>query len=217
MDLSKIKVEVYDLLALLVPGLLLICEVWITVRGWHMFAASIVTITAPTLSVLLLIAFLAGHAVQEVGDLLIKRMRGPRFFKSARDEYWKTAPAATIKERLETETQATVDVDTAFDMCLTKVKGQFEKRDLFLATSDLARSGVVLSALSVIPTSYVIWRSAMSHWGKVSLNVFATVIIGMLVALFWKRMVRFREMSEQPVFNTYLAQMFKPLSKAESV
>jgi hypothetical protein len=46
MDFSKVKVEVYDFLAVIVPGLLVICELWVTIRGWSRFALSISSLSA---------------------------------------------------------------------------------------------------------------------------------------------------------------------------
>jgi hypothetical protein len=38
-----VKVEVYDFLAVMILGLLVICEVWVTLRGWGRFAQGILS------------------------------------------------------------------------------------------------------------------------------------------------------------------------------
>ena len=46
MDLSKVKVEVYDFLAVIIPGLFVIYEVWVALRGWARFAQGILSTSA---------------------------------------------------------------------------------------------------------------------------------------------------------------------------
>ncbi len=44
-----------------------------------------------------LVAFGAGNLVQELGDVTIKAWKGPRYFKKARDDFWKTDEALPVK------------------------------------------------------------------------------------------------------------------------
>jgi hypothetical protein len=48
-----------------------------------------------------------------------------------------------------------VSVDDAYDFCLTRVHGHFEKRDIFVATSDLSRSFVAMCFLVLIPAAKI--------------------------------------------------------------
>jgi hypothetical protein len=99
MDFSKLKLEVYDLLGLLLPGLVLICEGWILFRGWHAFVEAINQITGTSFTLLLLVSFPTGNAVQELGDLIVKRIKGGRFLKAGRDTFWLTPEAELVRTR----------------------------------------------------------------------------------------------------------------------
>ena len=206
MDFSKLKLELYDVIGLILPGLIAICEGWILLYGWSSFIETIGRIGASGLTLLLLFAFGAGNVVQELGDVLIKAVKGVRFFRAARDRFWVTADAEIVRNSIQKELGHQHSIhDSAFDYCLTKVKDRFAKRDVFLATSDLCRSLLVLSALALLPTvrhSFTIYTNFFHSC------VVATILIAMLVtvcSLMWGRMVRFRELSETTVFLTYLA------------
>lgn len=207
MDLSKLKMEAYDLLAVIVPGLLLICEAWVTIRGWNAFAATITAISASALALLILVAFPLGQIIQELGDFAIKHLRGDRFFKSTRDQLWNTTTGQQIRGQIRTESHKDIEnVDVAFDYCLTRVQAQFAKRDLFLASSDLARSLVVLCVMALAPAARIafsIQASQKLHWFMFGSSVVASFATA---SLCWIRMKRFRALSESPVFHAYLAQ-----------
>lgn len=206
MDFSKLKLEVYDLLGLLLPGLIALCEGWILVRGWADFVVSILQLGATGFTLLLLIAFGLGHIIQELGDLAIKAVKGKRYFRQARDQFWAKVDSQLVKEALKKELGEEISsVDLAFDYCLTKLKDRFVKRDVFLATSDLCRSLVVLSALGLFPAI----RIALYDFHHIHNSLVASAILALLLLaialLAWKRMVRFRELSETTVFGAYLA------------
>jgi hypothetical protein len=131
MDFSKLKLEVYDLLGLLLPGLVLICEGWILFRGWHAFVEAINQITGTSFTLLLLVSFPTGNAVQELGDLIVKRIKGGRFLKAGRDTFWLTPEAELVRNKIKSELgQPATSADLAFDYCLTKVRDRFGKRDI---------------------------------------------------------------------------------------
>lgn len=79
------------------------------------------------------------------------------------------------------------------------------KRDVFLATSDLCRSFVVLSTLGLFPAV----RIALYDIHHIHNSLVASAILGLLLLtialLAWKRRVRFRELSETTVFGACLA------------
>lgn len=210
MDLSKLKIEVYDFLALVLPGVVGILEIWATIRLWNAFMLGIATLSGTALTLLLLISFGAGHLIQEIGDKTTKFFRGKRFFLRSRDELWSTTEGTILRHAIERELGHPIaSADAAFEYCLTRIEGSFAKRDLFLATSDLARGLVVLSFTASLPIIRII-RDANYNPAKQAVAA-AGCIIGLMVvgALCWSRMVRFRGLSELPVFRAYLAQIAK--------
>jgi hypothetical protein len=206
LDFSKLKLEVYDFLGVILPGLLVVCEAWVLLRGWTRFISSASRISGPALTILIVFAFGVGHIVQELGDVAIKSIKGKRYFKRARDHFWKTEEAGLIKDAIRTERGRDIaSADIAFDYCLTKVVGQFAKRDMFMATSDLCRSFVVLAFIGLIPAARIAFRD-ITPWCR-SLEVFAIllVLLTVVASLAWKRMMRFRELADVTVFHVYLA------------
>jgi hypothetical protein len=207
-DLSKLKLEIYDLLGLILPGLLFIFEVWISVTGWEAFTASLHGLTGPEFTVLVIVAFGAGNLVQELGDVTIKTWKGMRYLKAARDEFWVSDEALPVKASITTELGHELSfVDTAFDYCLTRLKGRFAKRDVFLATSDLCRSFMVLAVLAIVPGARLLWVQFSWTWRDSGLVGSIGLFLISLGWLSWKRMVRFRELSEVTVFRAYLAML----------
>jgi hypothetical protein len=207
-DFSKFKPELYDLLGLLLPGLLAIFEGWIVLRGWTSFLVAILQVGGTGLTLLLLIAFGLGNIVQELGDVAIKAAKGKRYFRQARDKFWLKAESQLVREAIKKELgQEISSVDTAFDYCLTKLKEHFSKRDVFLATSDLCRSFVILSTLAVIPAVRIAFYDIHPvHRPLVALGILILLLL-VIALLAWKRMVRFRELSETTVFRAYLAEI----------
>jgi hypothetical protein len=205
-DFSKLKLEVYDLLGLLLPGLIAISEGWILLRGWSFFLASILQLSGTGLTLLLLVAFGLGNIVQELGDVTIKAVKGKRFFRQARDRFWAKAESQLVRDAIKKDLgQEISSADQAFDYCLTKLKDRFIKRDVFLATSDLCRSFIILSALALFPAI----RTAFYDIHPIQKSLMALAVLALLMLtiafLAWKRMVRFRELSETTVFRGYLA------------
>src|SRR5713226_7488739 len=116
MDFSKLKLDVYDLLGLILPGFLAVCEGWIFFCGWPAFLLGISQITGTGFTLLLLVSFGVGNAVQELGDFTIKRIKGERFLRSARDRFWVHADADLVKNAVEADLGHPISsVDTAFD------------------------------------------------------------------------------------------------------
>ncbi len=208
MDFSKLKLDVYDFIGIILPGLLAICEGWILLRGWHVFVVTINQISGTALTLLIVLAFGLGNIAQELGDVAIKAAKGKRYFRQARERFWGAAESQPVRDAIKTECgQDISSVDTAFDYCLTRLKDRFAKRDIFVATSDLSRSFVVLSVLAIFPAA----RTAFYDIHPVSKSIVAFAILFLLLmtiaTLAWKRMVRFRELSETTVFRAYLAML----------
>jgi hypothetical protein len=206
MDFSKFKVEVYDLLAVVIPGVLVFLEFWISLRGWTSSSQSIARISASSFTILLLFAFALGPLLQEASDIAIKRLKGKRYFKRGRDLLWKTETGAHIRAQIEKERGHAVEsADVAFDYCLTRIQGAFTKRDLFVANSDLARGMIVVAVFALAPLARITRDLHLSLLYHASLFVCGAAVLVLIASIFWVRMTRFRVLSETPVFRAYLA------------
>jgi hypothetical protein len=209
MEISKLKLELYDLAAIILPGFFLITEFTTLFVGWPRTIAYARDIHGAELTLLLLCSFALGNLVQEAGDRLIKRAVGKRFFKQARDRFWASDLKKDVCDKIgRLGGPAAPSVDAAFDFCLTCLDGSFPKRDVFLAISDLSRSLFVLSVLLILPTI----RSVVFTYGtgrRYTVAFEAVAVIAVCASLSWSRMVRFRELSESPVFHSFLAQAQK--------
>jgi hypothetical protein len=205
-DFSKLKLEVYDFLGLILPGLIAICEGWILLRGWQPFLAAINQLGATGFTLLLLFAFCIGNVVQELGDVTVKNLKGQRYFRSGRDRFWLTADAEVVRNSIKKDLGHQIEsVDTAFDYCLTKLKDRFGKREIFLATSDLSRSFVVLSAVALAPLVRVAFYDLRPLANSCIVAALLIAVLATVSSVMWRRMVRFRELSEITVFRSYLA------------
>jgi hypothetical protein len=206
-DLSKLKLDVYDFLGIILPGLVAVAEGWVFLRGWDAFIGSMSHISGTSLTLLLVFAFGVGHLVQELADTAVRWAKGPRYLCRARDNYWRGQESEPVKKTIRKELgHEPANVDEAYDFCLTKVRGHFDKRDIFLATSDLSRSLVAMSFLAVIPAAKI------AFWGiakplKLSLEIAGVevALLAVIVTLAWRRMTRFRALADITVFRVYPA------------
>lgn len=205
MEISKIKLELYDLAAIILPGIFLLAEFEATLNGFHALLAHLKAIHAAELTLLLLCAFAFGNLVQEAADWLVKRLRGDRYLKQARDAVWRSHRKKEICDKIKRLGGPDVcESDTAFDFCLTSISGAFPKRDVFLAISDLSRSIWLLSLLAIIPVVRSQLGTAADWKTALRFTAGPVAIIAVCSWLSWKRMVRFRALSETPVFNAFL-------------
>jgi hypothetical protein len=206
MEISKLKLELYDLAAIILPGFFLMAEFNVLFIGWPRTLTYARDIHGAELTLLLLCSFALGNLVQEAGDRLIKQLVGKRFFKQARDRFWTSGLKKDVCDKIgRLGGPVNPSVDAAFDFCLTCLNGSFAKRDVFLAISDLSRSLFVLSVLLILPSI----RTVLFAYGTARRCVVgfeAAVLIAVCAYLSWSRMVRFRELSESPVFHSFLAQ-----------
>lgn len=209
MEISKLKLELYDLAAIILPGFFLIAEFVVVFLGFPQMLAYARGIRGAELTLLLLCSFALGNLVQEAGDRLIKRLVNKRFFRQARDQFWASDLKQSVCDKItRLGGPENLSVDAAFDFCLTCLGGEFAKRDIFLAISDLSRSMWVLSIMGTLPLA----RSVIFAYGWKGRSIVASegaILIAMCAYLSWSRMVRFRELSESPVFHSFLAQNLK--------
>lgn len=207
MDLSKLKLDVYDFLGIILPGLVAVAEGWILLRGWDAFVQAASHISGTSLTLLLVFAFGVGHLVQELSEAAIRWVKGPRYLCRARDNYWLDEESEPLKKAIKKELgHEPSNVDEAYDFCLTKIQGHFDKRDIFVATSDLSRSLVAMGFLALIPAAKIaFWDAGKSL--KLSLEIAGVEIalLALIVTLAWRRMMRFRVLADVTVFRVYPA------------
>ncbi len=205
MNLSSFKLGIYDFLGLVVPGMFVICEGWIAVRGWSQFVDRLGSLHPVSFTVVVAGSFVVGHFIRELADWGVKRISGERFFKKGRDEVWAGAEGDSVKSAIWAESGLTLaSVDSAFDYCLTRIGEAFTKRDVFVATSDFARSFLVLAVCGV-PPAVRLAHDRTHSIGTLLLLLAGYVVVLMVVTLLaWRRMVRFRYISDRGVFGAYL-------------
>lgn len=214
MDFSELKLQLYDLAAIVLPGVFLIGELAAFWEGVPKLLLQLRSLHGTGVTLLLICSFATGNLVQEAGDKLIKRLKGGRFFRRARDRFWDSENKKMVCDKIVQLGGPPVDsVDMAFDFCVTRLQGSFSKRDVFLAISDLSRSLWVLSAVGLLPLSRAVIHT--SAWGaRLTTGTEGLSLIALSAWLSWGRMVRFRELSEVPVFHAFLAQL--PGASAET-
>jgi hypothetical protein len=210
-NLSAPKLGIYDFLGLIVPGMILLSEGWITSRGWVGFIRGTTDVRPLSFTLFLVAAFVVGHFIQELADWAIKKARGERYLLQGRDSVWKSDEGDAIKSAIWTDSGITLGgVDAAFDYCLSRVGASFSKRDVFLGTSDFARASLVLTAAGIGPAVRLALDRTRHLPAFVLFLVIYLLVLSLLACLGWRRMVRFRRMSETAVFRAYLAARAGP-------
>jgi hypothetical protein len=203
--LSNFKLGIYEFLGLVVPGMFVLCEGWIVLRGWGQFVHSVNDLRPVSFTMFVAVSFVVGHFVQELADWSVKKVRGERFLKGGRDDFWAGAEAESVKSAIWTESGVTLpNVDSAFDYCLTRVGESFAKRDVFLATSDFARSFLIVALCGVVPAVRLALDRTHSVHSFALLFLGYVAFLAVIARLAWLRMVRFRRLSEATVFRVYL-------------
>lgn len=205
-DLSKLKLDVYDFLGIILPGLVAVAEGWIFLRGWGAFVQSMSHIGGTSLTLLLVFAFGVGHLVQELADSAIRWAKGPRYLYRARDNYWRNEQSEPVKKAIRKELgHELINVDDAYDFCMTKIRGHFDKRDIFVATSDLSRSFVAMSFLALVPAAKIAFWQTGPFRRSFELAAAEVAILALIAALSWRRMMRYRDLADKTVFRVYHA------------
>jgi len=205
LDLEKLKLNIYDFLGIILPGFIAITEGWTLLRGWHDAINSITHLGGTQLSLLLVCAFGSGHLVQELGDLLVHLLGGPSYLRRGREELWRSEEAGLVKQTIKRELGHDIlSVDYAYDYCLTRLKDRFERREVFIATSDLCRSLVVLSLIALMPICRIAFYDVTPMSKSLMVVGIGLAILAVVGALAWRRMNRYRRLSEVTVFRAFL-------------
>src|SRR6266851_582727 len=113
--------------------------------------------------------------------------------------------AKTSAKMIERETGIVLTVDAAFDFCLTKIKGQFLRRDSFVATSDFCRSLLVVGILLIPAVVRVLMDVHGTCLRMATYGGGIVLALALFLYLAGRRMMRFRDLSDRPVFRVYLA------------
>lgn len=205
MELTKLKIELYDIAAIVIPGIFCMAEVWVALFGALSLLHFLHDLKGTELTLLVLCSFALGNLVQEAGNRLLTAWKGTRFFKQARDEFWKTHDGELVRAKVKADSACELSsVDSAFEYCLTRITGKFLKRDVFLAISDFCRSLWLLSLCAVLPLARISLAQS-STTQKTIAAAGGMALIALIAWLSWLRMVRFRALSETPVFTTFIA------------
>ncbi len=205
MELTKLKIELYDIAAIVVPGIFCLAEVWAALFGAQSLLRFVHDLKGTELTLIVLCSFALGNLVQEAGNRFLTAWKGKRFFKQARDEFWQSHDGELVRAKVKADSACKLgSVDAAFEYCLTRIAGKFLKRDVFLAISDFSRSLWLLALSAAIPLVRIVSTrpGAIQKW---TTGASGGVLIALIAWLSWLRMMRFRAMSETPVFTTFLA------------
>lgn len=208
MDFSKLKIELYDFFGILIPGLILSSDFWIAAVGWQGYVATVEDLSGTLIAAVLAVSYVAGHLVQEAGDILVHAVTQSRYLKTARDKFWAEEDGRTVRDAIKQEVGFEINsVDVAYDYCLSKAKHLFAKRDAFIATSDLARSFVFLTVPTAITAVISIAKAKVVGWHLILDLAGVTFLFAIVIYVSWRRMMRFRDFSDRPVFSAYLATL----------
>jgi len=205
-DLSKFKLDVYDFLGIILPGLVAVAAGWVFLRGWAAFIQSMSNIKGTSLTLLLVFAFGIGHLVQELSDAAIRWAKGSRYIYRGRDSFWHGEESNAVKSLIKKQVgHELTNVDDAYDFCLTKIHGRFEKRDIFIATADLSRSFVAMCFLALAPAAKIAFWQVSPICRSIDLALGELAILAIIALLSWRRMMRYRELADRTVFRVYAA------------
>lgn len=131
--------------------------------------------------------------------------KGSRYLREGRDEFWGTDEAHLVRQTIKLELGHEINsVDGTYVYCLTKLKGHFDKRGIFVATSDLSRSLVALSVIAIVPICRIAFFDAAPLNRSLAILTLGTVGLATVAMRSWRRMNRYRRLSEATVFRAYL-------------
>ena len=211
MDLSQLQLKPYDILGILFPGVLAICEGWIVLRGWGSFLTNFDKVSDRDLVLLIVLALGLGHIVQELAQAGVKLLKGKKRTLREKNRYWELTESQLVRSAIQKDFDGTFPgVNVVFDYCLTKLSGRFDKRDMFVATSGLCRSIIALSAMAVAPAARIAFHDP--HGAQNSLVIFTEffVLLTVVAVLAWRRMDHFDALAETTVYRAYLAIAYGP-------
>lgn len=76
MNFSNFKLGIYDLLGLVIPGVIPVCDGGVTLRGWVPFRTTLNHMSGTSFTFLLVFSFVLGHFIQELAAVSVKKIKG---------------------------------------------------------------------------------------------------------------------------------------------
>lgn len=192
--LETAKATTYELLALLLPGGVIVAVLEETC-GMTIPFGTIGAIAA---------AYVFGTVLQAVGDFILKRKRIAGWIERDKSEWQQTADYAlqVIQKRLQA-----VPKGATLDICLTQVGARRVVYDKFIALRDTARGlafATVITAVLVIEDNWATLSGGTTS-SAVSKVCGAIVLATVLFLAFLQRYSRFQPLAHQAVYGQFLA------------
>jgi hypothetical protein len=188
------KAATYELLALLLPGAVVLAALMHTTGFGSPFGA-IGEIA---------ICYIIGTVLQAFADYLLKRKPIRRWTESEKTD-WKVAQAYAL--RLIQRRLSAAPSEATLDICLTHVGARRSVYDKFMALRDTARG---LAFATLVSAALVIW----DEWSQLiagstpyaALKVSAVIVLVAIIFLaFVQRYARFQPLAQQAVYGQFIA------------
>lgn len=126
MELTKLKIELYDIAAIVIPGIFCLAEVWAALFGGQSLLHFLHDLKGTELTLVVLCSFALGNLVQEAGNRLLTAWKGNRFFKQARDVFWKTHDGELVRAKVKADSACELsNVDSATSTALRESLASF--------------------------------------------------------------------------------------------
>jgi len=195
--LETAKATTYELLALLLPGAIILAALERTC-GILIPFDTIGTITT---------AYIFGMVLQAIADFVLKRKRIAKWIQSEKPT-WK--PSADYALRLIQKKLEAAPAEATLDVCLTQVGARRSIYDKFIALRDTARG---LAFATVVTAALVIvdeWDAITSGSRPYAVAKVAAAILFAIVMFlaFIQRYARFYPLANQAVYGQFLATQF---------
>lgn len=192
--LEAAKATTYELLALLLPGAVILATIERTCEVEMPFG-TIGAIAA---------AYIFGTALQAIADFVLKRERIAKLIEGDKST-WKTSADYAL-QLIQKKLQA-APKEATLDVCLTQVGPHRNIYDKFIALRDTARGlafATVFAATIVIVRKWDVLASGSSNcaFAKVAGAVVLAVI---LFLAFIQRYARFQPLAHQAVYGQFIA------------
>jgi hypothetical protein len=192
--LDAAKATTYELLALLLPGAVVLAVLECTC-GVTMPFGTVGAIAA---------AYVFGTVLQAVADFVLKLEKVASWIKIDKDDYKPTKAYAlqVIQKRLQAAPEA-----ATLDICLTQVGARRTIYDKFIALRDTARGLAFATPIAAVLVICDEWPVLWGGWTACSIaKVAGAVLLSIVLFLaFIQRYARFHPLAHQAVFGQFLA------------